>query len=173
MKKMNRMQQSALMFLQWILAALFLGGTLLVAQASPASADDRQEAAQIVEKARLTMENFMNDESMNAFRDLLRRAQGVFIAPQLLKGAFIVGASGGNGVFLVRDKKTGGWSEPAFYTIGGASFGLQIGGEASEVILLMMTERGVNALMGNSVKLGGRRGCRGRTDRDRGRGVDR
>ena len=79
----------------------------------------------------------------------------MFIAPQLLKGAFIVGASGGNGVFLVRDKKTGGWSEPAFYTIGGASFGLQIGGEASEVILLMMTERGVNALMGNSVKLGG------------------
>jgi len=152
---MNRKKHSAWIFPGWILVSLFLAAALAIAPASPASADDRQEAAQIVEKARLTLENFMKDENMNAFRDLLPRAEGVFIAPQLLKGAFIVGASGGNGVFLVRDKKSGGWSEPAFYTIGGASIGLQIGGEASEVVLLMMTDRGVNSLMGNSVKLGG------------------
>lgn len=152
---MNKMHHSAWIFPRWILAALFLAGVMLAAHTSLASADDQQEAAQIVEKARLTMDNFMNDENMGAFRDLLHRAQGVFIAPQLLKGAFIVGAAGGNGVFLARDKKTGSWSEPAFYTIGEASFGLQIGGEASEVVLLMMTDRGVNALLGNSVKLGG------------------
>jgi len=82
----------------------------------------------------------------------------VVIAPEFLKGAFVVGASGGNAVAMVRDGKTGRWSEPAFYTIGGASIGLQIGGESSEVILLAMTERGVSALMGNSFKLGAEAG---------------
>lgn len=119
------------------------------------AADNRQEATQLVEKSRMSFESFMTDENMGAFRDLLKKADGVVIVPQLLKGAFIVGASGGNAVFLARDHKTGGWSAPAFYTIGGASVGLQIGGEASEVVLLVMSQRGVTSLLGNSVKLGG------------------
>jgi lipid-binding SYLF domain-containing protein len=127
---------------------------LIFPQVVPASADDNQDATQLVEKARLTVESFISDENMGAFRDLVKRAQGVFISPQLLKGAFIIGASGGSGVFLVRDKKTGQWTGPAFYTIGGASFGLQIGGEASEVILLAMTHRGVTSFLGNIIKLG-------------------
>ncbi len=125
-----------------------------MAPAATAFANDKQEAAQIVEKARLTLESFMNDRTMGAFRDLIKKADGVFIASQVLKGAFVVGASGGNGVLLVRDKKTGQWSEPGFYTIGEASFGLQIGGEASEMILLLMTDRGVTTLLANSLKLG-------------------
>ncbi len=133
---------------------MVVAGALVVAPVASAYANDKQEAAQLVEKARLTMDNFMNDGNMGAFRDLLKKAEGVFIAPQVLKGAFIVGASGGNGVLLVRDKKTGKWSEPAFYTIGGASVGLQIGGQASEVILLLMTDRGVTTLLSNSLKLG-------------------
>jgi lipid-binding SYLF domain-containing protein len=107
-----------------------------------------------VEKARLALESFTNNSTMGAFRDLIKKAEGVFIAPQVLKGAFVVGASGGNGVLLVRDKKTGQWSEPAFYTIGEASFGLQAGGEASEMILLLMTQRGINSLLASSLKLG-------------------
>lgn len=136
---------------------IFLTAALVVFQAVPASANDKreQEAMQLVEKSRLTLDSFMSDNNMGAFRDLLKRADGIFIAPQVLKGAFIVGASGGSGVFLIRDKKTGQWSEPAFYTVGEASFGLQIGGEASEVILLAMTDRGVRSLLANSVKLGG------------------
>ena len=118
-------------------------------------AADRQEATQLVEKARLTLDGFMTDNTLGAFRDLLKQAKGVLISPSLLKGAFVVGVSGGNAVFLARDKATEQWSEPAFYTIGEASFGLQIGGEASEVILLAMTDRGVNALLSNSLKLGG------------------
>lgn len=137
------------------LITIFLTVGLVFSPVVPAFADNKHEAVQLVEKARLTMESFMNDNNMGAFHDLLKKAQGVFIAPQLLKGAFIIGASGGNGVLVVRDKKTGQWSDPAFYTIGGASFGLQIGGEASEVVLLVMTERGVNSLLGSSVKLGG------------------
>ncbi len=120
-----------------------------------ASAAEKQEAGQLVEKARLTLDSFMHDDNMGAFRDLLKKAHGLMIAPDLLKGAFVVGVSGGNAVFLARDQKSGQWSNPAFYTIGGASFGLQIGGQASEVILLVMTERGVSSLLGSSLKLGG------------------
>lgn len=139
----------------WLfLFVVFLSGVLIVSPAVPAFGDDRQEATQIVEKACMTFDNFRSDSNMGAFRDLLKKAKAVVIAPELLEGAFIFGASGGNAIGLVRDEKTDEWSEPAFYTIGGASFGLQIGGQSSEVMLLAMTERGLNALMGNSFKLG-------------------
>lgn len=133
---------------------MLLSAAMVIPLAVPAAADDKEQATQLVEKAKFTLENMMNDDKMDPFRDLLKKAKGVFIAPQLLKGAFIVGASGGSGVFLTRDEKTGEWIGPAFYTIGGASFGLQIGGEASEVILLAMTDRGVTSMLSSSFKLG-------------------
>jgi SH3 domain-containing YSC84-like protein 1 len=151
---MNTGKRSMCMGFLFLLGVIFISGALVMAPPAFA-ADQHRETNQLVEKARLTLENFMTDDNMGAFRDLLPRAHGVLIAPQLLKGAFIVGASGGNAVFLARDRKTGEWSQPAFYTIGGASFGLQAGGQASEVILLVMTERGVTSLMAHSLKLGG------------------
>ena len=121
---------------------------------APAFADDASEAQQLVEKARLTFENFAGDPNMGTFRDLVKQAKGVYIAPQVLRGAFIIGVSGGSGVLLARDEKAGAWNGPTFYTIGEASIGLQAGGEASEVVLLAMTERGVSKLLSTSVKLG-------------------
>lgn len=119
-----------------------------------AIADDAIEAAHLVEKARMTLQNFMTVDEMQGFRDLMKSARGVFITPQVLKGAFIFGASGGSGVFLAYDSQTGRWSDPAFYTMGEVSFGLQIGGQSSEIILLAMTTRGISAFMSNSLKLG-------------------
>ena len=136
------------------LAAFLLSVALLFTLAAPAAADDKQEASQLVEKAQMTLQSFMTDSSMGAFRDLIREARGVLVIPQLLKGAFIVGASGGSGGLLVRDGKADRWFGPGFYTVGGASFGFQIGGQASEVVLLAMTERGVTSMMANSFKLG-------------------
>jgi len=78
-------------------------------------ADDRKEATQIVEKACMTLDNFMSNNTMGPFRGLLRKAQAVVIAPSLLKGAFIVGVSGGNAVGMTGDDKADPWSEPAFY----------------------------------------------------------
>jgi SH3 domain-containing YSC84-like protein 1 len=118
------------------------------------AADHRADAVQLVEKSKMTLESFLSDGNMGAFNDLIRQAKGVFIAPQVLKGAFIFGASGGSGVFVTWSEKTGRWGGPAFYTIGGASFGLQIGGQAAEVGILAMTDRGVKALLSSSVKLG-------------------
>jgi lipid-binding SYLF domain-containing protein len=121
----------------------------------PLLADDALNARQLVEKAKLTLDSFATARETEGFRSLMKDAKGVFVSPQVLKGAFVFGASGGSGVFLVRDKKGRGWSGPAFYTVGEASFGFQIGGQASEVVLLAMTERGVTALLASSVKLGG------------------
>jgi lipid-binding SYLF domain-containing protein len=136
-----------------LLFVITLSGVLTVSQSVPARANDKRESAQLVEKACMTFDNFLHDKNMSAFRDLLKDAKAVLIAPSLLKGAFIVGASGGNAVAMVRGKNNR-WSEPAFYTIGGASFGLQIGGQSSELILLAMTDRGANALISDSFKLG-------------------
>jgi lipid-binding SYLF domain-containing protein len=140
-----------------------LGGVAIVAAAAwliaagvgRATADDRLEARQLVENARFSVENLHADPNMAAFRDLVRKARGVLIVPQLVRAGFIIGGSGGTGVLVARDERTGVWSEPAFYTVGGASFGFQAGVEASEVALLFMTNRGVTTLLSNNLKLGG------------------
>jgi len=137
-----------------ICALMFVLCGASISGPSPGFCDDAVQARQLVEKARMTLESFANASEMEAFRSLMKSARGVFVSPQILRGAFIVGASGGSGVFLVRDINKGDWAGPAFYTLGEASFGLQIGGDASEVILLAMTERGVTALLSSSVKLG-------------------
>ena len=134
--------------------AVTIASALLAAVTGPGWADEALETRQLVEQAKFAVESFETDPKMGTFRDLIKRAKGVFIAPQLLKAAFVVGASGGSGVLVVRDENTGQWHGPAFYTLGGASFGLQIGADASEVIVLAMTGRGVNAMLQPSVKLG-------------------
>jgi lipid-binding SYLF domain-containing protein len=132
-----------------------IAAALVLALAAPVSADDAMDAKQLVEKAKLTIDSFAADKVMGApVKNLLKKAKGAFISPQVLRGAFIVGVSGGSGVLVVRDAKTDAWHGPAFYTMGEASFGLQAGGDASEVVLLLMTDRGVNAMLSTSVKLG-------------------
>jgi SH3 domain-containing YSC84-like protein 1 len=117
-------------------------------------ADDRQEGRQLVDKSQLMMESLRTDQNFTDFRTLIKQAKGVFLIPELLKGAFVVGASGGTGVLLVRDEKNSHWNGPAFYTVGGVSWGLQIGAESSEMVLLLMTQRGVSSFLTNSLKLG-------------------
>ena len=108
----------------------------------------------LVDKARFTLENFLSDPDMQWFRDHMKDARGMLIVPQFIKGAFFVGGSGGSGVLVARDEKTNEWSYPAFFTLGGASFGLQFGGQASEVVLLVMTQKGIDSLMSTTLKLG-------------------
>src|SRR5207247_3580085 len=126
----------------------------LAALAAPARADDAMDARRLVEKAKLTFESVIVAPEMDALRDLMKGAKGVFVAPQVLRGAFIFGVSGGSGVFFARGERPEQWNGPAFYTIGEVSFGLQAGADASEIVLLAMTNRGVTALLSTSVKLG-------------------
>ena len=100
-----------------------------------------------MDRARVTFSEFMRDSNYVWLHQSLDNAKGVLIFPQVIKGGFVFGASGGTGVFLVRDEKTTNWSEPAFYTLGSVTFGLQIGGEAAEVIMLAMTQKAVDSLL--------------------------
>ena len=110
---------------------------------------------QLVEKAKHTVESFMGDPNFTWFRDHVKNANALLIIPQQLKAAFWFGVDGGSGVLVTRDEQTGAWSEPAFYDLGGLSFGFQFGGEASEVIILAMTQGAVEKLYASSFKLGG------------------
>lgn len=140
---------------RWMTGRVAVATTMaLLLGAAPAWADDAQDARQIVEKAKLSVEQFQRDPNMGSFRDLAKKAKGMLILPQMLRGAFIVGASGGNGVLMARDEKAAQWRGPAFHTLGGASFGFQAGADAAEVIILVMTERGVTKLLSPQVKLG-------------------
>jgi len=136
------------------LTAIVLFFGVVAASAVPAAGDDVTDARQLVAKAQFTLDSFQAAPEMSAFRELARKAKGIFIAPEVLKGAFIVGVSGGSGVFLARNESTGAWNGPAFYTVGEASFGLQAGAQSAEVVILAMTERGVDAMLSSNLKLG-------------------
>jgi len=88
--------------------------------------------------------------------DLLNKAECVVVYPSVMKAAFIVGASYGRGVITCRTGEDfrGPWSAPAMFALEGGSFGLQIGGEATDFVLLVMNERGAASVMSSKVKLG-------------------
>jgi lipid-binding SYLF domain-containing protein len=109
----------------------------------------------LVDKARITVDSFAADPNMTWLRTHLKDVKGVLIVPELLKGAFLIGGSGGSGVLLGRDEKTGKWTEVAFYTMGAASLGFQIGGQKAEVVLMIMNRKALESLYTSSVKLGG------------------
>ena len=135
--------------------AAILAAMLLFAAAPGAMAADEEDAQGIVDKSRVTLSGFMRDKDYEFLHRYIRKAKGVLIYPQVLKAGFIFGGSGGNGVLLMKDDKTGDWSDPVFYTLGSVSFGLQIGGEAAEVVLLVMSQKGVDSLLTSKFKLGG------------------
>ena len=134
--------------------ATIIGALLLGAIAPGAMAKDEEDAQGIVDKARVTLTDFMKDKDYVWLNQNIGKAKGVLIYPQVLKAGFILGGSGGTGVLLVKDGATGEWSNPAFYTMGSVSFGLQAGGEAAEVVLLVMSQKGVDSLLSNKFKLG-------------------
>jgi lipid-binding SYLF domain-containing protein len=136
-----------------VLAILVVG--LLSISYTPANAESNYKAQGLVDKARVSLKDFMQDSTYSWLHENLDRAKGVLIFPQVIKGGLIWGGSGGTGVFLVRDEKTGNWGEPAFYTIRSVTFGFQIGGEAAEVVVLAMTQKAIDSLLSSSFKLGG------------------
>lgn len=122
--------------------------------AGTALANDADDARGIVEKARLAFDDVVKTKDYDALRAGLKSAKGVLIFPAILKGGVIVGGSGGTGVLLARDD-SGKWAGPAFYTLGSVSVGLQIGGQAAEVVILVNSQKGVDRLLTSSLKLGG------------------
>ena len=89
-------------------------------------------------------------------QDLIDKADCVIVLPSVLKAAFIVGASYGRGVMTCRGGENfrGPWSAPSMMALEGGSFGFQIGGQATDFVLLIMNERGASAILSSKVKLG-------------------
>ncbi|HUO76212.1 MAG TPA: lipid-binding SYLF domain-containing protein [Thermodesulfovibrionales bacterium] len=138
----------------FVTVLLFIFGVFFTA-ATPVMAADVNEAQGFVDKARVTFNEFMRDSNYGWLHEHLKEAKGLLIFPQVIKGGFFLGGSGGTGVLVARDAKTGDWSQPAFYTIGSVTFGLQIGGEAAEVIMMAMSQKAIDSLFASSFKLGG------------------
>jgi lipid-binding SYLF domain-containing protein len=88
---------------------------------------------------------------------LLDKARCIVVLPSVLKAAFVVGGSYGRGVLICRTGPhfEGSWGAPAMYALEGGSIGFQIGGEATDFVVLVMNDRGANSLLHSKVKLGG------------------
>ena len=132
-----------------LFAAVFIfGGTLSITMGAT-------EQQVLVDQSQITLGNFVSDPNMEWLVNNVQNAKAVLIVPSMLKGGFFLGGSGGRGVLLVRHEKSGKWYGPGFYTLGSVSFGLQFGGKKAEVIMLVMTQRGLESLYASSFKLGG------------------
>jgi lipid-binding SYLF domain-containing protein len=123
----------------------------------PAVAEAQTGEERIVGGAMKTMADVRHDRAFGDAAQILRRARAVMIVPRLIKGGFIIGGEGGDGVLLLR-RPDGRWTDPAFYAIASASFGLQAGLAQSELILMVMTMKGVNGLLHDRFKIGAQAG---------------
>jgi lipid-binding SYLF domain-containing protein len=126
-----------------------------LALAGCATPDTRPAAEQQVRTAQATLSNFEKDPEMSWFRDNVKNARAIIISPRVTRAAFVFGGSGGDAVVLARDAKGARWVGPAFYDMGAGSVGFQIGVDVSEVVILVMTEKALDALLSPSFKFGG------------------
>lgn len=124
-----------------------------MAALSPAQAQGYSEEQELVDRAAITLNRLVNDSQFSAIRAYLQQARGVIIVPDLIKGGFILGAEGGDGVLLLR-QADGSWSYPAFYTVGAGSIGFQIGVESKEVLYIIMNDGAVEAVLNDQAKVG-------------------
>jgi len=142
-----------------MLRSIVRRSTLLLVAAWAASAASiglaQADQRNLVTDATLTLANFLSDPDMTWLQRNLKQAKAVVVAPQIAKAGFILGGSGGRAVVVARDAKSGKWVGPAFYTLATASIGFQAGISVSEVVTLVMTDKGLNTLLADSVKLGG------------------
>ncbi|MEL0105415.1 MAG: lipid-binding SYLF domain-containing protein [Rhodospirillaceae bacterium] len=137
--------------------ALFFAVTLLGAVSLSACTEWRgnpPEVSEIIlDKAVDTVERFKNTKDFSHFTKEIPKARGVIILPTVVKGGFFFGGEGGNGVLLTRNDQ-GDWSYPAFYSLASASFGLQIGIQDTEIIMVLRSQNAVNAVLKHQAKLG-------------------
>jgi len=129
--------------------SLLLGVTAFAQEKAGKSLEDEAKQSS---KAAKVLREIMDTPDKEIPEDLLANAECVAIFPSVIKAGFIVGGRGGRGVASCR---TGaGWSAPAYFNLGGGSFGLQIGAEATDFVLLFMNRDGMNSLLSNKLTLG-------------------
>ncbi len=131
-----------------MLAGLAAPATLLGARLATALTQQQE----LIDKSRITFEKLITSVEFGELPGYMKRARAAMIFPELYKGGFILGAEGGYGILMVRH---GGWSQPAFYDLVAGSLGLQIGGQVSEVVFTVMSDKALNAVLDDQFKFGG------------------
>jgi lipid-binding SYLF domain-containing protein len=132
---------------------------LSLAFISPVAAQKKsrlQDATKRSGEAAQTFTEIMNVKEKAIPQELLDKAEAIAVFPGVIKAAFIVGGRGGKGIISRRIK--GGWTAPAFFNLGGGSFGAQIGAQKNDYIFLIMNEAGVKGLLEDKFELGGEAG---------------
>ena len=130
--------------------------TLLAVSAIVVPAQNKsrtKDAARHAGEAAETFTEIMNVKDKAIPKEMLDTAEAIAVFPGVIKAAFLIGGRGGQGVISRRVK--GGWSAPAFFNIGGGSFGPQIGAQKTDYVLLIMNESGLNGLLKDKFELGG------------------
>jgi lipid-binding SYLF domain-containing protein len=136
------------------MARLLLAALLAVCSALvPTLARAQAEQQNLVDRATLAVQEIIGDPPAQQVLNLLGRARAVMICPRLFKAGFIFGGQGGGCVLVARDG-AGSWSAPAFYGLGSGSVGFQIGIQDSEMLMTILTEKGLAAVMDDQFKLG-------------------
>jgi SH3 domain-containing YSC84-like protein 1 len=133
-------------------APLLLGGALAAA-IMPAWAQSNQ--ADRVREAAAVLDEIMAGPDKAVPQSVLDNAEAIAVFPSTLKAGLLIGGQRGRGIISVRDRSRLQWSPPAFLTLTGGSIGPQIGGQAVDVVLVVMNRRGLENLLQNQFKLGG------------------
>lgn len=136
---------------------MVLGALLAVPAGFAAGADENaKDETKRLENAGTVMDEILNVPD-DVPQDLLDKARCVVVLPSVMKAAFIVGGSYGRGTMVCRTGRnfSGPWGAPAMYALEGGSVGFQIGGEATDFVILIMNNRGMDSLLHSKVKLGG------------------
>jgi lipid-binding SYLF domain-containing protein len=131
---------------------LTLGVCILFAASSLVAANKEQKR---LENAGTVMQEVMGVPD-NIPQELLEKAECIIVFPSVLKAAFVVGGSYGRGAMVCRTGEhfNGPWGSPAMYALEGASVGFQLGGQATDLVLLVMNEKGASSILSSKVKLG-------------------
>ena len=117
------------------------------------TSSDFKDAAKQSRKAAQVFKEIMDTPDKGIPRDLLHKAECVAVFPSVIKAGFVLGARGGRGVASCRTEH--GWSAPAFFDLKGGSLGLQIGVQSTDFVLLFMTAKGLERLIGDKFEIGG------------------
>ena len=135
------------------IACLSLGVLLVL----PLVAKGQEKEEDRVKESGQVLRDILEAPDKGVPQDLIDKAECVVVYPSVKKAAFVVGGSYGRGVMTCRTGKNfrGPWSAPTMMALEGASFGFQIGGQATDFVLLIMNERGANSVLSSKVKIGG------------------
>ncbi|HTS69589.1 MAG TPA: lipid-binding SYLF domain-containing protein [Terriglobia bacterium] len=132
----------------WVIGlAMMLCGTATVGWPADKQTDRLEKSAEVIS-------DIMKTPEKGIPRDLMNKSVCVGVIPSELKGAFGLGATYGRGALVCRRNGNGAWGAPSMFTVGGVNFGFQIGGEATDFVLLVMNGRGAEKLLRDSTKLG-------------------